>query len=69
MQEDLKDPTNWLNTLIHLIKIGQSNNFLDEDGEFQTTLTSKEEKISILIKIEPTNIIHFKKRNDASKPN
>jgi hypothetical protein len=52
----------WLNSLVQLIKIGQANDFLDENGAFEVCLSSDTEKISIQLKIEPTNIIRLPER-------
>jgi len=59
----------WLNSLVQLIKIGQANNLLDENGAFNVCLSSNTEKISIDLKIEPTNIITFAKNNKKNENN
>jgi hypothetical protein len=63
MGEDQITQSEWLNSIIQLVKIGQAKNFLNEEGQFDVTLTSEIEKLTIFIKIEPTNIISFPKVN------
>ena len=60
--EDLQ--AQWLNSLVQLIKFAQANEFLDKDGGFDLCLSSETEKISIQLKIEPTNIIAFPKKKE-----
>lgn len=52
----------WLNSLVQLVKIGRASNFLDENGAFEACLSSETEKITIELKIEPTNIVKFPKK-------
>jgi hypothetical protein len=61
MSDEKEGQAEWVNSLINLIKIGQLKNFLDQEGCFNAFLTSDIEKLSISIKIEPTNIISFPK--------
>ena len=65
MSENIQEQ--WLNSLVQLIKIGQANDFLDENGAFNVCLTSDTEKLSIDFKIEPTNIIRLPERKKKWK--
>jgi hypothetical protein len=65
MSENIEEQ--WLNSLVQLIKIGQANDFLDENGAFKVCLSSDTEKISIDLKIEPTNIIQLNRLPTQAK--
>lgn len=60
MEQDIA--TQWINSLIQLIKIGQANDLLDENGGFDLCVSSDVEKISMTFKVEPTNIIQLPKK-------
>ena len=62
MEIDQELYTNWVNSLVKLTQIGQNNGFLGDEGVFDVCLASDTEKISIFLKIEPTNIIAFPKK-------
>lgn len=51
--------SNWVNSLLQLIQIGDKNGFMGENKEFALTVSSEIEKITMEFKIEPTNIVGF----------
>lgn len=59
MQIDQELYANWINSIIQLTKIGEQNGFLGENKEFALTVSSDTEKITMELKIEPTNIVGF----------
>lgn len=62
MEIDKELYANWVNSLIQLTKIGEQNGFLGEENECALTVSSETEKITMELKIEPTNILSFQKK-------
>lgn len=52
----------WTMAIINLAMMGNAQGFMNENGEFELCVSTKSDKISAKLKIEPTNIVPFIKQ-------